>query len=338
MKKKKIYLTELAAQHKAMDYRQLYSYILSEITEKRLAPVKASGLNGKTPALYNAYWLTEQEKEEADISEELKYKIHPLLNTAYYQKHPRRYQQEKREILLLSDYLTKYKACLNTSETINERSFEIFRREKFLDREGGIELLSRLGISAHDLNFYKTSEPMSYYSHQKQTPQNFLIIENKDTFYSMRRYLISGKEEILGLKTGTLIYGGGKAIYKTFEDYVSFVEPYFADKNNQVYYFGDLDYEGILIYETLAEKYKSSTKLILFVQGYERMLEKSEKFGIDALPDTKEGQNRNIKDTFFSFFKKDAQEKIRKILESGKYIPQEIINETDYSKNYAVGI
>lgn len=331
MKKKKIYLTELTAAHKNMDYHQLYTYILSEISENHLTPVKASGLNGKKPALYNAYWLIMQE-EAIDISEELKYKIHPLLNTAYYQKHPKRYQQEKKEILLLSDYLTKHKSCLNTPETINERSFEIFRREKFLDREGGMDLLSRLNISAEDLNFYRTSEPMSYYSHQKNAPQNFLIIENKDAFYSMRRYLISGNEKILGLRIGTLIYGGGKGIYKTFEDYVCSVEPYFANKNNRVYYFGDLDYEGILIYEILAEKYKDSIKLDLFVQGYERMLAKAEIFGIEALPDTKEGQNRNIGNKFFSFFQKDIQEKITKVLESGKYIPQEIINEMDYKK------
>ncbi len=332
MKKKKIYLTEVVAGHKNMDYQQLYSYVLSEIEKKHLIPIKASGLNGKKPALYNSYWLTEQEKEETDISEELKYKIHPLLDTTYYQKYPKRYQQEKKEILLLSDYLTKSKNCLNTSETINERSFEIFHREKFLDREGGMDLLSRLGISAEDLNFYRTSEPMSYYSRQKQTPQNFLIIENKDTFYSMRRYLINGNQKIFDLKIETLIYGGGKGIYKTFEDYVSFVESYFADKNNQVYYFGDLDYEGILIYEILAEKYKHNTDIILFVQGYKKMLEKAEIFGIDELPDTKEGQNRNIGEKFFSFFEKDYQEKIRNILELGKYIPQEIVNEADYQK------
>lgn len=332
MRKKKIYLTELVSQHKNMDYQQLYAYILSEIEKKRFIPVKASGLNGKKPALYNSYWLIQQEKEEIDISDELKYKIHPLLNTAYYQKHPKRYPQEKKEILLLSDYLIKSKDCLNISETINERSFEIFHREKFLDREGGIDLLSRLGISAEDLNFYRTSEPMSYYSHQKHTPQNFLIIENKDTFYSMRRYLINGNEKILGLKIGTLIYGGGKGIYKTFEDYVNFVEPYFSDKQNQVYYFGDLDYEGILIYEILAEKYKHSTDILLFFQGYKKMLEKAEILGINELPDTKEGQNRNIGERFFSFFEENYRKKIKTILELDKYIPQEIVNEADYQK------
>lgn len=35
---------------------------------------------------------------------------------------------------------------------------------------------------------------------RRQTPQNILLIENKDTFYSMRRHLISGVAEILGCR------------------------------------------------------------------------------------------------------------------------------------------
>lgn len=330
MSKRKIYLTDLTTSHPDMDYLQLYAYILSQISEGRLAPVKSSELNGKKPALHTAYWLVEQEKDYSDIMDELKYKIHPSLNTAYYRKHPEKYGRDRKYIRLLSDYLTSHKNYLTTSETINERSFEIFRREKFLDHEGGSDLLCRLGMSGEELNFYRTSEPMSYYSHQKQTPQNFLIIENKDTFYSMRRYLISGRDKILGLQTGTLIYGGGKGIYKTFEDFVHSVEPYFSHEDNCVYYFGDLDYEGILIYETLVKKYGNRREIRLFARAYEKMLNKAEVFGAEELPDTKEGQNRNIGNIFLKYFDSDMQKKIMNLLESGKYIPQEILNERDY--------
>ena len=65
---------------------------------------------------------------------------------------------------------------------MNERSFEIFRREKFFQREGGLEFCRKIGISREQLAFYETSEPLSYYSRSKQTPQNILIVENKDTF------------------------------------------------------------------------------------------------------------------------------------------------------------
>lgn len=331
MSKHKIYLTELEAAHSDMDYLQLYSYILSEISSGHLIQVKAAGLNGKSPALPVAYWVNEPKKDYSNILSELKYKIHTSMDTSYYYKHPEKYCNDREYILKLSDYLTNCKDCLATDETINERSFEIFCREKFLDREGGIELLAHLGLSAEKLNFYRTSEPMSYYSHQKQTPQNFLIIENKDTFYSMRKYMIEGHDKILGLKVGTLIYGGGKGIYKSFDDFVNAVEPYFGDENNKIYYFGDLDYEGILIYETLVEKYKNISEICLFTNAYEKMLHKAEVIGTEKLPDTKDGQNRNIGRIFLEYFPLNIQKKIMKILEDGKYIPQEIVNEKDYS-------
>lgn len=316
-----------------MNYLQIYKYICSQISDEKLVPIKASKLNGKKPALYNAYWQLKDEKKEKDYSkflDELKYKINPKLNTMYYQKNPEKYLVDRKNICILSDYLTERQSRLTISETINERSFEIFHREKYLDREGGRELLSRLGISGEDLNFYQTWEPMSYYSHQKKTPQNFLIIENKDTFYSMRKHLISGNDSLLHLSVGTLIYGGGKGIYKTFEDYIHGVEPYFADKNNQVFYFGDIDYEGILIYETLAKKYEKYTNIILFTEAYEKMIYHAEQMGMEELPDTKEGQNKNIGELFLKQFTPAQQKKIKHVLHSGKYIPQEILNEGDY--------
>lgn len=58
------------------------------------------------------------------------------------------------------------------------------------------------------------------------------------------------------------------------------------------------------------------------------MLGKAEQAG--RLPDTKEQQNRNIKKAFFSYFTPEQVEKMRKILEAGKYIPQEILNIADF--------
>ena len=71
-------------------------------------------------------------------------------------------------------------------------------------------------------------------------PQNLLILENKDTFFSMRRRLLEGNETILGIKIDTLIYGAGKGIFRSFEDFDLCVEPYMKAAGNQIYYFGDL--------------------------------------------------------------------------------------------------
>ncbi|MBO5278181.1 MAG: hypothetical protein J6B06_01640 [Lachnospiraceae bacterium] len=328
--KRKLQLRDIERLHSDMDYTQLYDYLLSEIEKGTLVPVKASGLNGRKPALYNAYWLIEEDKNYEDLFEEMRYKISPQLKLSYYEKNPEKYIRDREQILALSEYLLQSRVCLKISETVNERSFEIWKREKFLDREGGKELLSRLGISMKEINCYQTSEPMSYYSHIKQSPQNFLIIENKDTFYSMRKHLISGNDRVMGLKTGTLIYGGGKGIYRSFEDYVMAVEPYFAEEGNRVYYFGDLDYEGILIYETLVEKYKKDVRIELFTAAYERMLNRAEEFGMERLPETKEGQNNCEGNLFFSFFSNITQRKMKQILQSRRYIPQEILNANDY--------
>lgn len=328
--KRKCSLADITASHKDMDYTQLYSYILSQIEAGELTPVKASGLNGRKPALYNAYWHFEKEKEYSALKEELAYSVSPLLHTEYYRKNPERYQKDRENIQLLSTYLTKHRDSLDVPVTVNERSFEIFFREKFLEREGGMELLARLGISAEYLNFYTTSEPMSYYSHSKQAPQKLLIIENKDTFYSMRRHLTGGAYEIMGLCTGTLIYGAGKGIYRSLADYIDAVEPYFAHEQNCLYYFGDLDYEGILIYETLVKKYSEKIQVNLFTDAYERMIAKAEAYGFDSLPYTKEGQNTHAGEYFLTCFCGETAQKIRQILSGGRYIPQEILNERDY--------
>ena len=53
--------------------------------------------------------------------------------------------------------------------------------------------------------------------------------------------------------------------------------------------------------------------------------------GVDSIPETKEGQNRNIKDIFFSYFSMEQVKRMKEILEKGYYIPQEILNISDFT-------
>ncbi len=136
---------------------------------------------------------------------------------------------------------------------------------------------------------------MDYRLNPQLHTEYILIIENKDTFYDIRRY-ISQTGSILGKEFDTVIYGAGKGIWSTFADYVNQAEEYFG-ADNRLYYFGDLDYEGILIYEHLVKG--NQIQIALFKTAYEKMIEK-------------------------------AQSEIWNILKSGKYIPQEILNEHDW--------
>ena len=101
-------------------------------------------------------------------------------------------------------------------------------------------------------------------------------------------------------------------------------------KENRIFYFGDLDYEGIGIYERLAQLSKQQGISIQpFTEAYEKMLVKAH--AVRELPKTKEKQNRNISGDFFRFFSDQTVYHMREILESERYIPQEIINITDFA-------
>ncbi len=329
---KRISLEELFASKAELSYGQQYQYITELIGEGKIKPLKASKTNGKKPALYREYWLLEQEKDRSSLEEELKYCLYPGISVDYYLAHLETYERERAWVLKLSDYLKTDKGKLKYPVSANERSFEIWGREKFLLREQGKAVLKHCGLAWDFLNVYGTSEPLAYYSHTRKTPQNIVILENKDTFYSMRRHLLGGNDTLLGMKVGTLIYGAGKGILKRFQDFDICVEPYMTDQENGIYYFGDLDYEGIGIYEYLAGLFKEDWEIVPFIRAYGRMLEKAEDMGTDRLPETKEKQNRKISGEFFRHFSGELADRMKAVVESGRYIPQEILNISDFSR------
>ena len=60
------------------------------------------------------------------------------------------------------------------------------------------------------------------------------------------------------------------------------------------------------------------------------MLDKALKIGFDKLHDMKEKQNANIGTAFLKTLNTVRRSQIEEILNSGKYIPQEILNEHDW--------
>lgn len=327
---KRVALEQLLGGRQNLSYPEQYEYIRRRLEQGVIRPLLASGTNGKKPALYREYWLVEEKKDYSELEEELKYRMIPQISVDYYLKHLENYEHDRAWVLLLNDYMREQQSRLSYSESLNERSFEIWGREKFLSKEQGKKILKRCGLSQEELNVYSTTEPLAYYSHTREIPQNLLILENKDTFYSMRRSMLEGNEEIFGVKMGTLIYGAGKGILRSFRDFDLCVEPYMKNPENHIYYFGDLDYEGIGIYEKLAEMFEKRWKIDPFCPVYAAMLRKARE--TKQLPDTKEQQNRNIGTLFFSYFTKTQVQEMKQILESDAYIPQEILNITDFSR------
>ena len=355
---KKISLEQLMEESGTEDYREQYGYVCRLMEEKRILPVKSSPLNGKKPALHRSYWLVEDTVDYSGLIEELKYDITPEIKTDYYMNHLDVYQEEKKWVNLLNDYFSKQKgkeispwSCQQEPEkwqdviSLNERSFQRWGREKFLQREQGRRILAHCGVETQQLGVYETTEPLAYYSVSRMIPQTVVILENKDTFYSMRLHLMNMCKEqcsgiIFGVEVGTVVYGAGKGILRSYEDFRFCVEPHINERENQILYFGDLDYEGIGIFERLAGLFDAEGieiccrvtghRVLPFIQAYEKMVEKAERCGIDFLPESSEKQNRNLSGLFWSFFPKNLQDKMLQILESGKYIPQEIVNIMDF--------
>lgn len=326
--KKIIELDEMDRILNIATYRELYITINEMVEKGEIEPVKSSGGNGKKPPLYKKYRRLEHKENKSHLIEEINYKLSTKFRVEYYKNHLKEYKEHRKWILMLNEFFINRTELLEKSVSMNERAFQIWGREKFLQKEGGKKIVKNLGLELQNLNYYDTSEPLAYYSKSKNIPQKILIIENKDTYYTMRRHLISGGEKILGEDISTLIYGGGKNISKAFRDYDISVERHVSHEENTLLYFGDLDYEGIIIYEKLKESFSEEYNIKPFTAAYEKMIDKGEEEKIQ-LPQTKEKQNTNIKEIFLNEFNKEYRKKIQDILKAGLYIPQEIITITD---------
>lgn len=325
--KKKITLEKIEEIYKVSTYGELYDLILKLIENNEIEVIKSSGGNGRKPALYKKYKIVEKEEDNSFYIEELTYKILSKFDISYYKKNIDKYKEHRNYILALNTFIKENEELLKIPLSMNERSFQIWGREKFLQKEEGKSILKNLGLNLDYLNYYDTSEPLAYYSKSKKVPQNILILENKDTYYTMRKYLINSNNNILRKEIDTVIYGAGKGVIKAFRDYDISVEDYLANKVNKIYYFGDLDYEGIIIYEKFYDTYKDKYNINLFIDGYKKMIDKIN--NINCLPKMKDGQNKNINKYFLDEFSLEYRLKIEEILKNNLYIPQEIINITD---------
>ncbi len=318
------------------DYQEEYDFLKKLIDTGKISPIKASGTNGKKPAMYRGFWVFEEEADYSEYIDELNYKLSACINPEFYLKHPDVYDKEREYVIALSDYLSNRSDKLKIQLSENERSYDIWKKEKFLSGKAYVQgsstvsaasLLRHCGISIEQLNVYHTTEPLVYFSLDKHVPQNILILENLDPFYGMRKKLMSGDDEILGTKFSTLIYGGGKRVSAFFTGFEIFAEEYMKHPENKVYYFGDLDYEGIGIYESFTEKFGEVINVIPLKAAYEILANGNK---IEELPYSSELQNKNIGEKFWSSFSQETVEKMKQILESGRYVPQEKLSIVDY--------
>ena len=321
-KNKTISLEEIKRIHKVQDNKDIKPIIDRLLEENIITVIKNSGLDFQKPHLYKKYRITQENySEELD---EIKTIIN--LNMKYYIKNPSSYREDKEYILKIEEYF-KNKTQNEIELSINERSLEIFNDEKMLSESPKLKsILGRLGLEIKDFNVYESKEIFMYYKNNVITNNKVLIIENKDTWNTIKKALIDNYS-IFGYGFDAVIYGEGKKIISSF----SFIEDdefkTFNSKQNTFYYFGDLDSTGINIMDLFVKTYPQY-KIVPFYPGYELLIEN---IGITShLKTDKNGNPKNDndieKDTINKYFQKYNVDKIFNLCKNSHIVPQETLN------------
>lgn len=305
---------------KIVDYDE-YAAIITKLSSiKVVKGIKAQGNNGMIPPLYKVYQVEKEEKDYRNYIIEIKL-LSTIFNIEDYIKRVEKYLNNRDWILVLDKFFKENLAELDHSLSINERSFQIFGKEKFL-KENYTAIFETNPLLEKKLNFYKTPEP--FFSYDLDTNKDRLraiIFENKDTWYSFSRFLKEEKDIKENYKFDILIYGEGKKISRTLDSLTEYSEAKYKGKKIEYYYFGDLDFEGIKIYETI-KKVNPKLEIRLMTEFYKVLINESKKI---TLPITKEKQSEILESSFYDELENEAHY-IKEILKNRYYIPQELLN------------
>lgn len=265
---------------------------------------------------------------------ELTTKLSNKLNLSYYQQHIEEYQDHRQCILKISNLLSNDPDEILTA---NERAFELFGDEKALtspDKAAfdGNAVLKNLELTLEDIGAEIVSEPFvytksaSFDTRDITSIRNVLIVENKDTYWTLKNATLQFDLDHIDM----IIYGKGKAILSTFK-YIKEIGGRIAD---QYFYFGDIDSEGIEIFNLFRKKY-AEYEIVPAVTYYEYMISK---VGVENAKAIRTRQKIKTCSPFIDYFSDTAKQNIKEIIENNLYIPQEAINRTDIKELKSFGL
>jgi hypothetical protein len=273
--------------------------------------------NGKYPPLHSRYRICREEPDMSGVKDEIM-RLGSDFNPSGYLSDIPLYIKHRELLASLRGYAREKRAELELSMSRNERAYAVWGNEKQLDDPVCKRMLRFTGWESR-LNCYATPEPFLDYLCGGANTKSVLILENKDIWFSLRKLFMEKKAPCLvyGVMFDGILYGEGKKITRpgALEEYSR--EGFSASPS--FWYWGDLDYEGIGIYLAI-----SAFPVKLFTPGYAAMLERAGSRTLTHMR-TAQAQPRQF-ESFLGYFDGETARAIRSILESGKYIPQEICN------------
>ncbi len=326
--KKTIFLDDLKVIVNSRDYYVLVDTIQTLQECGILTPVSSSGLNGLNPSLYMKYHINPPIADYSSQLREIK-ALHHAIRIDKYLHSPEKYIEVRSLIYPLSEYLKVRSSELSEEMSENERAYAIWHDEKILDDPKNLAILNDVGVLPI-LNVYPTPEP--FFKHQVTSkPNNVLVIENKDTWFSLRRLMLNsqGIVTLFNVPLECVIYGEGKKASRKSSRLQRYILTD-TDFSGTVYYWGDLDYEGINIYLGVV-KYNPSLHIEPLVLAYTKMLDSFTTM-LETSLDVREyackkpqSRPKNM-DEFLKYFSKEYADRFIALLNDGLYIPQEIVN------------
>jgi len=307
------------------DYEEYCSWINNLIKDEVIKPVLRSGPNGLMPALYKRYQVSKSKENSGYFKDEIK-KLHPVFNIDGYLINHQKYSTDREIILTLDNFFRTKNYFLDEPASVNERSFQIYQKEKLIKTDSSFKSVLAYNNGLYEyLNMYQTPEPFFEHTINDELISStiqVLIIENKDTWYTLKRIMKKNCNTLYGIQFDAIIYGEGKKITRMKDSLTDFISTYYGSEIPVCfYYFGDLDMEGIEIFESVV-RVNPDLNICLFKNLYIDMINQANNLD---LPMSSEHQQSSEGKLFFEYFDEEQRLEIKNLLGSGRYIPQEIL-------------
>lgn len=310
---------------KTIEYDLFYKIIRELEQENILKPYgkNTNAMMFKSVSL--KFKIINYDKNEEELSQEDKHFLHSLsskINTAFYFKNIKELEKDKDNLIKLSNFLNSINKNVPYI-SLNERSYELFGYEKCLSGAGVTSsLLQRTKITLEDINCFETYTPLQchmMYNFYKKEERTILIVENLDTYWSFHRAM---NESSLGDKIDMLVYGCGNKSAGNFR----FHRHYSITHNDKIYYFGDIDPEGLAIFKRVKSS-NPELNIILANELYKLAIEIGTIHGLQDIPNKNQTTlSREETSKLLDSLDEDTSIKFKDIIFDGKYIPQEAVN------------
>jgi hypothetical protein len=315
-KKATITLSELEALFPGDTDYNSFALVIKELMASGILIEKNPEVNNRKeiPLAYkfgiNRYELR---RDHIENIQNFRLQIQPVIDLeAYYTLSEEIWNRDLAYIKMVNEYILREKLP-EDYVTPQERSFHMVGDEKWIDEKGGRRLLERIKL-LDKLKIMNSGDPLMLAVNPLQFSSKeeyfHLIVENKATFTALM-------EALRETEFTSLIFGSG---WKVVSNITMLQKQIGLKGKHKLYYFGDLDYEGISIWNSL----KARVEVQLAVDFYRELIKKPYSKG-------KENQVKNEKalNNFIKLFNDEEGKYITELLGNKGYVPQEGLDKEE---------